>query len=95
MKWLRPKEAQALQLSPWHTQDTGTYQHFASDKEISVLNGRHRFTQSVIKAVKGEKGIVEPSYVYLPGISGGDAIAKETGVDYFSVPIELGVSPTS
>jgi len=29
--------------------------------------------------------------VYLPGVSGGDAIAKETGVDYFSVPVELGV----
>ncbi len=45
----------------------------------------------MIKASKGEKGIVEPTYVYLPGVSGGEAIAKETGVDYFSVPIELGV----
>ncbi|KAL8706345.1 MAG: hypothetical protein Q9201_000599 [Fulgogasparrea decipioides] len=54
------------------------------------LTGRRRFTESVIKAAKGEKGIVEPSYVYLPGVSGGDAIAKETGVDFFSVPIELG-----
>lgn len=51
-----------------------------------------RFTESVIKAAKGQKGIIEPSYVYLPGIDGGDAISKETGVDYFSVPIELGVS---
>ena len=41
--------------------------------------------------MKGEKGIVEPTFVYLPGVSGGDAIAKETGVDYFSVPVELGV----
>ena len=44
-----------------------------------------------MKAVKGEKGIVEPTYVYLPGVPGGEAIAKETGVDYFSVPVELGV----
>lgn len=44
-----------------------------------------------MKAMKGEKGIVEPTYVYLPGVTGGDAIAKETGVDYFSVPVELGV----
>ncbi len=51
-----------------------------------------RFAEKVIKASKGEKGIVEPTYVYLPGVSGGEAIAKETGVDYFSVPIELGVS---
>ncbi|KAI4140034.1 MAG: hypothetical protein L6R39_005986 [Caloplaca ligustica] len=48
--------------------------------------------QSVIKAAKGEKGIVEPSYVYLPGVGGGDAIAKDTGVEYFSVPVELGPS---
>lgn len=46
-------------------------------------------------ASKGEKGIIEPTYVYLPGVSGGEAIAKETGVDYFSVPIELGVSGTT
>ena len=51
-----------------------------------------RFAEKIIKASKGEKGIIEPTYVYLPGVSGGEAIAKETGVDYFSVPVELGVS---
>ncbi len=50
-----------------------------------------RFAEKVIKAVKGEKGIVEPTYIYLPGVDGGEAIAKEAGVDYFSVPVELGV----
>ena len=55
------------------------------------LNSIHRFTESVLKAAKGQKGIVEPSYVYLPGIQGGDAIVKETGLEFFSVPIELGV----
>jgi malate dehydrogenase len=45
----------------------------------------------VIKAVKGTKGIVEPSFVYLPGVPGGEAVAKATGTDFFSVPIELGV----
>ncbi len=49
------------------------------------------FAEKVIKASKGEKGIVEPTYVYLPGVSGGDTIAKETGLEYFSVPVELGV----
>ena len=49
----------------------------------------------MIKAAKGEKGIVEPTFVYLPGVTGGDAIAKETGVDYFSVPVELGVRLSS
>jgi len=42
-------------------------------------------------AVSGEKGIVEPSYVYLPGVPGGDEIAKAVGVDFFAVPVELGV----
>jgi len=51
-----------------------------------------RFAESVIRASKGEKGIVEPTFIYLPGVEGGDAIAKETGVDFFSVPVELGVS---
>lgn len=51
----------------------------------------NRFAESVIKALKGETGIVEPSFVYLPGVPGGDAIAKATGVDFFSVPISLGV----
>ena len=49
------------------------------------------FAEKVIKAAKGEKGIIEPTFVYLPGVTGGDAIAKEARVDYFSVPVELGV----
>lgn len=44
-----------------------------------------------MKAAKGEKGVIEPTFVYLPGVPGGDAVAKETGVEYFSVPVELGV----
>jgi malate dehydrogenase len=46
----------------------------------------------VIKAAKGEKGIVEPTYVYLPGVPGGEEIVKATGVEFFSTPVELGVS---
>ena len=48
-----------------------------------------------MEAVKGKKNIVEPTFVYLPGVSGGDAIAKETGCDFFSVPVELGVRPSN
>ena len=29
--------------------------------------------------------------MYLPGVPGGEEIAQKTGVDYFSVPVELGV----
>lgn len=50
------------------------------------------FALSVIKAAKGEKGIVEPTFVYLPGVEGGEAIAKKTGMEFLSVPVELGVS---
>lgn len=50
----------------------------------------YRFAERVMQAAKGKTGIVEPTFVYLPGIEGGDAIAKETGCDYFSVPVELG-----
>jgi malate dehydrogenase len=42
--------------------------------------------------VKGEKGLVEPSFVYLDGVPGGEEIKKATGLDFFSVPVELGVS---
>lgn len=52
----------------------------------------YRFTEAVLKALNGEKGIIEPSYVYLDGLPGGDVIAKKVGVSYFSVPVELGVS---
>ena len=51
-----------------------------------------RFAEAVIKALRGEAGIVEPTFVYLPGIAGGDEIAKQTGVDFFSAPVQLGVS---
>ncbi|MCJ1312771.1 hypothetical protein MMC25_006447 [Agyrium rufum] len=64
----------------------------AGSATLSMAYAGFRFAEKLIKAMKGETGIVEPSFVYLPGVSGGDAIAKETGCDYFSVPIELGPS---
>lgn len=77
---------------PWLTLDIGTSVRCLRDVEYETLISSFRsFTEKLIKATKGEKGIVEPTYVYLPGVSGGDSIAKETGVDYFSVPVELGV----
>jgi len=51
-----------------------------------------RFAEAVIKALRGETGIVEPTFVYLPGIAGGDEIAKATGVEFFSTLVTLGVS---
>ncbi|KAJ4302843.1 hypothetical protein N0V90_001734 [Kalmusia sp. IMI 367209] len=64
----------------------------AGSATLSMAYAGFRFAEKVLKAAKGEKGIVEPSYVYLPGVPGGDAIAKATGIEFFSVPIELGPS---
>jgi hypothetical protein len=45
-----------------------------------------------MQAAMGAKGIVEPSFVYLPGITGGGAVQKSVqGLDYFSINLELGV----
>ncbi|MCJ1248328.1 hypothetical protein MMC30_005545 [Trapelia coarctata] len=64
----------------------------AGSATLSMAYAGFRFAEKIIKAVKGEKGIVEPTFVYLPGVSGGEAVQKEVGVDYFSVPVELGPS---
>jgi malate dehydrogenase len=53
----------------------------------------YRFAEAVLKAHKGEKGLIEPSYVYLPGVDGGEEIVKTVGgLEFFAVPVELGVS---
>lgn len=67
----------------------------AGSATLSMAYAGFRFAEAVIKASKGEKGIIEPAFVYLDGVSGGDEIAKATGCQYFSVPIELGVSTIS
>ncbi|KAI8666633.1 malate dehydrogenase [Fusarium keratoplasticum] len=62
----------------------------AGSATLSMAYAGFRFAEKVLRAAKGETGLVEPSYVYLPGVPGGEAIAKQTGADFFSVPIELG-----
>ncbi|TRX91312.1 hypothetical protein FHL15_007734 [Xylaria flabelliformis] len=62
----------------------------AGSATLSMAFAGFRFAEKVLKAAKGEKGLVEPSYVYLPGVPGGEEIAKATGLEYFSVPVELG-----
>jgi len=67
----------------------------AGSATLSMAFAGYRFAEAVIKAFKGEKGIVEPTYVYLPGVDGGEEIRKATGVDFFAVPVELGPNGAS
>jgi malate dehydrogenase len=67
----------------------------AGSATLSMAFAGFRFAESVIKAYKGEKGIVEPSFIYLPGVPGGAAIAEAIGIDFFSVPVELGTNGAS
>ena len=48
-----------------------------------------RFVEAILKAASGEKGITEAAYVFLPGIAGGDEVAKELGVQYFATKLDL------
>ncbi|THV03451.1 malate dehydrogenase [Dendrothele bispora CBS 962.96] len=60
---------------------------------LSMAYAGAEFADKVIKAFKGEKGIVAPSYVNLTADkAGGDALKAELGTDieYFSSRIELG-----
>lgn len=59
---------------------------------LSMAYAGFSFAEKVLKAAKGDKGITECTYVYLPGVPGGDAIAKATGCDFFSTPVELGTN---
>jgi malate dehydrogenase len=67
----------------------------AGSATLSMAYAGAEFTAKVLRAVKGEKGIVAPSYINLTADkAGGEAVKKEIGqaLDYFSVPVELGVS---
>ncbi|KAI9341024.1 malate dehydrogenase, NAD-dependent [Zopfochytrium polystomum] len=52
---------------------------------LSMAQAGARFTGSLLRALKGEKGIVEPTFVY-------SDVAKKDGIDFFSTNVELGVN---
>lgn len=65
----------------------------AGSATLSMAYAGAEFTSKVLRAVKGEKGIVAPSYVNLAADkAGGEALKKEIGKDleYFSSNVELG-----
>jgi malate dehydrogenase len=66
----------------------------AGSATLSMAYAGAEFANSLIKALKGEKSIVVPTFVHLSADSaGGEALKKEIGkeLDYFSARIELGV----
>ena len=66
----------------------------AGSATLSMAYAGAEFATSVIKALKGESGIVVPTFVHLTAdAAGGEALKKELGkeIDYFSAPVELGV----
>jgi len=67
----------------------------AGSATLSMAFAGFRFAEAVIKAAKGEKGIIEPTFIYLPGIDGGEEVIKFTGLDFFAVPVELGQNGAS
>jgi len=68
----------------------------AGSATLSMAYAGAEFASKVIRALKGEKGIVTPTYVNLSADpEGGAALTKELGSElaYFSANIELGVRP--
>ncbi|TGZ80966.1 malate dehydrogenase [Ascodesmis nigricans] len=74
---------------------------FGGDEVVKAKDGAGSATLSmafagfryltIVHAVRGEKGIVEPTFVYLPGVAGGEEVQKAVGgVEFFAVPVELG-----
>lgn len=66
----------------------------AGSATLSMAYAGAEFASKVIRAIKGEKGIVSPSYVSLEADpSGGKELEKEieTSLAFFSANVELGV----
>lgn len=66
----------------------------AGSATLSMAFAGAEFAGKIIRAIKGEKGIVVPTFVNLTADpAGGDALKKELGkdIEYFSAPVTLGV----
>ena len=52
-------------------------------------------TERVCRALKGEKGLHECTFVNLPGVAGGDEIVDALGIEFLAVSVEFAVSQAS
>ncbi|KAK6521540.1 hypothetical protein TWF506_001751 [Arthrobotrys conoides] len=58
---------------------------------LSMAYSGYKFAESLLRAVNGEMGVVEPAYVHLEDIPGGKDVKDDVGgLDFFAVPVELG-----
>lgn len=65
----------------------------AGSATLSMAYSGYKFAEALLKALKGERGVVEDSFVYLDkSIPGAQQVISKTGglVEYLSLPIELG-----
>lgn len=60
---------------------------------LSMAYAGAEFAAKLLRAIKGETGIVSPSYVNLAADEGGKKVVEELGAEiaYFSTRVELGV----
>jgi malate dehydrogenase len=56
----------------------------AGSATLSMAYAAAKFTNSLLRALKGEKGIVTPTFVRSP-------LFEKEGIDFFSSSVELGV----
>ena len=66
----------------------------AGSATLSMAQAGAEFAEKLIRAVKGEKGVVAPTFVHLSSDpAGGEVVKKEIAheLEYFSAPVELGV----
>ncbi|CCH40800.1 Malate dehydrogenase [Wickerhamomyces ciferrii] len=58
---------------------------------LSMAYSGYKFAESLIRALKGESGIIEDSFIYLDdGIKGAREVKNKTKLNYVSLPIRLG-----
>ena len=70
----------------------------AGSATLSMAYAGAEFASKAIRALKGEKGLLAPSFVSLSAdAAGGAELSKELGTDieFFSSTVELGVSRCS
>ncbi|CAI5759064.1 unnamed protein product [Candida verbasci] len=64
----------------------------AGSATLSMAFAGYRFAEYVIDSLRGgpqPKGTPDSSYIYLPGLPGGDKLAEKLGVDFFALPVYL------